>query len=187
MPALCTKASAWKTLAGTLLLLGTLLCCPKLSECASPGEHQIKAAMIFNMMRFVDWPESALPAGNGSIDVCFTGRGAMSSAIASIQGKQVKGKNITVRSVGKQGPFSGCHVLLLSETDRSSVEAILEATKSAPFMTVGEQRSFASSGGVFGFIIHEGKVRFETNLAAAQRHKIRISAQLLKLAHTVFE
>jgi len=167
------------------VLLAALM--PQYASAASPGEHQIKAAMIFNMMRFVDWPESALPNTDGDIDICVVNRGAMTTAVESLRGKQVKGKNITVRQIVKAGGFSGCHVLLLSDTDRQTTSAILEQTRSTPLMTVGDSRGFTAAGGVFGFIILEGKVRFEVNLASAQRHRIRISSQLLKLAQTVLE
>lgn len=172
---------------GMMLIASLTLLCPNCAESAPPGEHQIKAAMIFNMMRFVDWPESSFPSGEESIDICFVSRGSMSTAVEALRGKQVKGKNIVVRQVGRHGTFAGCHVLLLSDTDRSPTASILDMTRSAPIMTVGESRGFAAAGGVFGFMIQDGKVRFEINLASAQRHRIRISAQLLKLAQNVFE
>ena len=154
---------------------------------AAPGEDQIKAAMIFNIMRFVDWPESALPTTRDTIDICVVNRGSTASAVEKLQEKQVKGKNIIVRQVSRAGGFSGCQVLLLSDTERQNATAILEQTRSMPVMTVGDSRGFAASGGVFGFMVLEGKIRFEVNLAAAQRHRIRISSQLLKLAQTVRE
>ncbi len=160
---------------------------PQYASAASPGEYQIKAAMLFNMMRFVDWPESALPNADENIDICVVSRGAMATAVESLRGKQVKGKSIAIRQIGKSAGFSGCHVLLLSDTDRQTTSAILEQTRSAPLMTVSDSRGFTATGGVFGFIILGGKVRFEVNLTSAQRHRIRISSQLLKLAQTVLE
>jgi len=172
-----------------MLVLAALLTVfiPQHARAATPGEHQIKAAMIFNMMRFVDWPESALPNADENIDICVVSRGALATAVESLKGKQVKGKSIAIRQTGKSGGFSGCHVLLLSDTDRQTVSAILEQTRSTPVMTVGDSRGFAAAGGVFGFIILDGKIRFEVNLASAQKHRIRISSQLLKLAQTVLE
>ena len=169
------------------LAVSLLIHAPQQSSAASPGEYQIKAAMIFNMMRFVDWPDTTLSSNDETIDICFVNRGAMSSAIESLRGKQVKGKVVVVRQAGRSGGFSGCNVLLLSDTDRQSASAILDQTRSTPVMTVGDFRGFAAAGGIFGFIILEGKVRFEVNLTSAQRHRIRISSQLLKLAQTVLE
>jgi YfiR/HmsC-like len=160
---------------------------PQHASAASPGEHQIKAAMIFNMMRFVDWPESALPNSDEDIDICVVSRGAMATAVESLRGKQVKGKNIAIRHISKSAGFSGCHVLLLSDTDRQTTSAILEQTRSAPLMTVSDSCGFTATGGVFGFILLNGKIRFEVNLASAQKHRIRISSQLLKLAQSVME
>lgn len=170
-----------------LLLSALTILCPNYSVAASPGEHQIKAAMVFNMMRFVDWPESSFANSDETIDICVVSRGAMSTAVEALRGKQVKGRNISIRQVGRHGTFSGCHVLIISDTERAAIAPILDATKSAPVMTVGDSRGFAAGGGVFGFMIQDGKVRFEINLASAQRHRLRISAQLLKLAQNVLE
>jgi hypothetical protein len=179
--------AALRLFCGMLLIVSLALLCPQRAESAAPGEHQIKAAMVYNMMRFIDWPDSPFLGNEETLDICFVSKGSMSSAIEALTGKQVKGKTIAVRQVGKQGSFSGCFVLLLSDTERSAAASILDMTRSAPVMTVGDSRGFAASGGVFGFMILDGKVRFEINLAAAQRHRIRISAQLLKLAQNVFE
>lgn len=187
MKILSSKYAFLKILPCILLFAAMAPLCPKNAYCAAPGEHQIKVAMMFNMMRFVDWPESALPNTNESMDICVSGRGAMATAVETLRGKQVKGKSISIRQVGKAGGFSGCHVLLLSDNDRQTVSSILEQTRSMPLMTVSDSRGFANAGGVFGFIILDGKVRFEANLASAQRHRIRISSQLLKLAQTVLE
>jgi hypothetical protein len=40
-------------------------------------------------------------------------------------------------------------------------------------------------GGMIGFCLEDNKVRFEINLTAAERAKLRISARLLTLAKTV--
>lgn len=187
MTILPTKYAFLKILPGMLLFAALALFCPKDAYCAAPGEHQIKVAMLFNMMRFVDWPESALPNSDENIDICVVSRGYMATAVDTLKGKQVKGKSIAIRQIGKTGGFSGCHVLLLSDTDRQTVFSILEQTRSMPLMTVSDSRGFTNAGGVFAFIILDGKVRFEVNLASAQRHRIRISSQLLKLAQTVLE
>jgi hypothetical protein len=50
---------------------------------------------------------------------------------------------------------------------------------------VGESINFAQGGGMIGFLLEDNKVRFEINLEAAERAKLKISARLLALAKTV--
>ena len=58
-------------------------------------------------------------------------------------------------------------------------------THGQPVLTVGETEHFAANGGIIGFCLEVKKVRFEINLAAADRAGLKISAKLLTLAKTV--
>ena len=67
----------------------------------------------------------------------------------------------------------------------ADLDAALKAAKSGSVLTIGDAASFTDAGGVIQFYLEDRKVRFEINLAAAQRAKLQISSQLLKLARVV--
>jgi ribosome-associated protein YbcJ (S4-like RNA binding protein) len=46
---------------------------------------------------------------------------------------------------------------------------------------------FLESGGIIKFVMEEKKVRFEINVTAAKRAKLKIRSQLLRLAKRVVE
>ena len=48
-------------------------------------------------------------------------------------------------------------------------------------LIVGEEPDFATQGGVIGFYLDEGTVRFRINASEAQERGIRINAKLLSL------
>jgi len=50
---------------------------------------------------------------------------------------------------------------------------------------VGESEHFVQEGGMIGFLLEENKIRFEVNLEAAERAKLKMSSRLLELAKTV--
>jgi len=52
-------------------------------------------------------------------------------------------------------------------------------------LTVGESEHFVQEGGIIGFCLEQNKIRFEINLEAAEKAKLKISAKLLALAKTV--
>ncbi len=171
----------------SLLLFICLLLQTSSVAAQEPGEHQIKAAMTYNMLRFMDWPDDNLPGQAPQITICIAGKGPLGSAMASLHGKIVKSRTITIQQLPAPPVIAGCEVLILSDLERSSVSSLLEKTRTAPVLTVSDSRGFARSGGVLGFVLQQGKVRFEINQTAAQRHRLRISAQLLKLAQIVTE
>jgi hypothetical protein len=50
---------------------------------------------------------------------------------------------------------------------------------------VGEDPVFAQSGGIINFMLKNGNVRLEVNLAAAKKAGLTISSRLLAVADTV--
>lgn len=149
-----------------------------------PPEYQVKSAMVFNMLKFMDWPAE----GAQQLQLCVVGRGPFVAGIATLHGKVVKGRSVVVQqvspaSVGGQG----CDVLVFGDVERSTLAQLLEQSRTAPVVTLADTPGFIRSGGVVGFVLQAGKVRFEINQAAALRHRIRISSQLLKLATSVIE
>jgi len=171
------------------LWLLVLLCLSvsALSAHAETGEYQVKAAMVYNMIRFMDWPEDALPATASQLTICVAGTGPLGAGMGGLQGKLVKGKIIALRQLEPTAGTTGCQVLVMSDLDKPATNRLLEKSRSSAVLTVADSAGFARSGGVVGFVLSDGKVRFEVNQVAAQRHKIRISAQLLKLARIVQE
>ena len=53
-------------------------------------EYQIKAAFIYNFLKFVDWPRDALPDGSETINICVLRDDPFADALESIKGKTVK-------------------------------------------------------------------------------------------------
>ncbi|MDD2499572.1 MAG: YfiR family protein [Geobacter sp.] len=169
-----------------LLVLVCLISCVQTAY-ADLSEYQIKAAMIYSMTRFMDWPDDALPASTPQFTICIVGKGGLGAAVESLQGKQVKGKQITIHQNTPNNSLAACQVLVLSDLDRNATSGLLDRSRSSALVTVADSPGFARAGGTVGFVLHNGKVRFEINQGAAQRHRIRISAQLLKLAQIVQE
>jgi len=159
---------------------------PVCAQSTSLNEYQIKAAMIFNMAKFTDWPSESIPATSEHFSICIYGRGPLRDAVEELQGKPIRGKILSVRRVGHPMDVTNCQILL-NESERRHTVSLIEKTKTYPVLTVSDAPGFAKIGGIVGFVMREGKVRFEINPAAAQRHRIRISSRLLQLSLIVHE
>jgi len=168
-------------------LVALLLHWPATAPCAPIEEHQIKAAMLFNMIRFIDWPENGGSNGSKLITICIHGKSPLTDALRKLEGKQIRGKTIAISQARESANYQSCQLLAAGQKDHQLLQAALAQTRSLALLTVGEARGFAESGGVIGLFIRNERVRFEINLAAARRHKLRISSKLLKLADHVYE
>ncbi len=150
---------------------------------SAASEYQIKTAMIYNMAKFTDWPADSIQADKFLI--CILGKGRLVKAVETLQGKQVRGRTIAVRTIAQASEAINCQILVLTETEQRQIVEVLLKTQQYRLMTISDEDGFAKAGGVVGFCVEDGKVRFEINQTAAKRHKLRIDAQVLKLARIV--
>jgi hypothetical protein len=65
------------------------------------------------------------------------------------------------------------------------MRAILDKTVALPILTVGEDAVFAQNGGIINFVLKNGNVRLEIDLAAARKAGLAISSRLLAVADVV--
>ncbi len=156
------------------LLAGGVLAAPV-------DEAQVKAAFVFNVMRYVDWPEGALPPGS-PLTVCRVGAEELSRALSMLEGRQVGGREIRLRTVDNDP--AGCQVLVLPE---GAGRSLLARVQGRPVLTVGEGWDFLEDSGMVAMVVVDGKLAFGANLEEARRANLRLSAQLLKLARRVVD
>jgi hypothetical protein len=141
-----------------------------------PIEYQVKAAFLYNFVRFVEWPGPSLA---GPLTICVAGRNPLGTFLEdTVRGEIVAGRAIATRVVLE--PESDCHVVFVPMGAASA--AYLRAARNTPTLTVGESPSFIEMGGIINFVMDGGRVRFEINPQAADRAQLRISSRLLQLA-----
>lgn len=158
-----------------------------LSRLADTTEYQVKAAFIYNFVKFVQWPADAfLEKAGASISLCILGRDELGDALEGLNGKSAQGRIFSVRRIDRPGEADRCQVLYLCRSERERMRAILKGIK-AGVLTIGDMKSFASAGGIINFVLTQKKVSFEINVEAAEKAGLKISSQLLKLAKIVKE
>ena len=171
----------------TALLIGALavLTTAAYAQRASSREYAIKAAFIYNFAKFVDWPAQALPESKRSIVIGVLGANPFGSSLASINGKTVKGRTLVVKRVGSLQEARTCQILFISSSEQGRLQAVLKDLGNSSILTIGEMKGFARSGGIINFTKAGSRIRFEINTSAAERARLTISSQLLKLAKVV--
>jgi hypothetical protein len=152
------------------------------------GEYELKAAILYNLTNFVEWPVSAYPDSSAPTIVCVLGRdpfgGALTNSIAKEAGK---GRPVDVRRVQPGKEIRDCHVLYISSSERKTVGQIFSTLKGTNVLTVGEMSQFAANGGMVQFTLVDRQVQFEINVDAASHGELKISSRLLALARIVHE
>ena len=148
-------------------------------------EYTLKAALVLNFARFTEWPADVFDRLSGPFRLCVHGDTDVQQAFASLEGKKVGDRQMSIKRINRLWNVQGCHVLFVSGTDRGRLRRVFSAIEGQPVMTVGEMRGFAKSGGTINLVIEDNKIRFQINLEAARRAGLTISSRLLKLATIV--
>jgi hypothetical protein len=152
----------------------------------SAGEYELKAAMLYNLTNFVDWPDSAYPDPRLSLHLCVLGKDPFGNALTfTVSNKPASVKPVSIRYLQSDREFGGCHILYISSSERGSATQIFSTVNGSGVLTVGEMTQFAAHGGMIQFSLEDRRVRFDINLDAASRSGLRISSKLLALAHVV--
>ncbi len=166
------------------LLMGAVLADPAaLSEDRIVREHDLKAAYIYNIIKFVDWPESA--RHDPELRIGIIGADPFGSSIEIIKGKIVGKRRITVLRSQNLQTLKHCHALFISRSESRQVEWIARNASSLNILTFGDTAGFASRGIIVNFFLQDNKLRFEINIDAARRAGLAISSQVLKLGRIV--
>ena len=141
-------------------------------------EYQVKAAYLFNFVKFIEWPAGA---ASGPITICLAGRNPFGDLLAqTLRDETVGGRPLASRVI--HTPEPGCHVVFLPEGVAAT--PYLRAARDSPTLTVGEASGFISQGGIVNFILEDGSVRFQISPRAAENAELRISSHLLRLARS---
>ncbi len=150
-------------------------------------EYVLKAGYIYNFTKFIKWPEEASgEIENGGLNFCLIGEDPFGNILDQLA-KKLKKKN-RVLVVTPQVSFKDmpqCHVLFVSQSEKSNVNQILLRVRKYPVLVIGDTPSFAEKGVGINFFLEKNKIRFEINREALKRAGFLVSSELLNLAKIV--
>ena len=189
----------------TLFCLAFGVALPVRADSEKSKEYQIKAAFIYNFLKFVDWPKDKNAETNKPIMIGIIGSQEFIDAFDFIKEKKMNDRDISIKYFAgyekqkdtddrqwdkKMDALKVCHVLMFCNSDSVSVQdsaQIVEALRGLPILTIGETDGFLESGGIINFVMEEEKVRFEINNTAARKARLDIRSKLLRLAKKVID
>lgn len=170
-----------------LVLLMSLKPWPLFAQNMATQEYQIKAAFLYNFALFIEWPEDAFKSGGIPFTIGILGNHSFGDSLEKLKGKTIRKRPVIVKQIGSIDNMGVCHLLFVSTSEKIRLPEILAVTKKRPVLTVSDLDGFYKAGGIINFIDMDGKMRFDINLKTAQLAGLKISSQLLKLAHDIVE
>jgi hypothetical protein len=173
---------------GWCLLLVFILCAATgvAAEVAPPSESQVKAACLFSLSKYVEWPAPRFPDKASPIVLGLHGEDRLGNDLGHLVAtKLIDNRKVMLNRGAAAAEWRDCHILFISASETQRLPEILSKLNGIPVLTVGESPGFLEHGGIINFVMKERKVRLEVNLAAAEKAGLKISARLLAAADVV--
>ncbi|NNJ91165.1 MAG: YfiR family protein [Gammaproteobacteria bacterium] len=144
-------------------------------------EYKVKAAFIFKMAKFIEWPANS----HTDFGLCVLGDDRFGKEFDDFESRKISSLNIKVRRYNQSASVDkGCNILYISESKRPFLSEILDEFKSYPVVTISDMRDFAERGGMIELTSGK-KLGFIVNLKSATKAGIKIAAPLLQLATVI--
>lgn len=176
--------ATWPGVAGALLF--AMVAFAGRARAQAPDEALVKAAFVYNFLKFVDWPAAAFPKLDDPLVVAIVGDGATADAVErSLATRQVGDRRIVIRRQKWNQSLAGVHAVFVSEDDSKKLRQVLDAAADSGVLSIGEGEDFASRGGVIGLLMEGLRVRFDIDTGVADAARLRVSSKLLALGRVV--
>ena len=149
-------------------------------------EFEFKAAAIYNIIAFTDWPPSSFPSADSPIVIGLLGHGPVAALLPGlIKGEKSHGRAIVLRHFDSAGEVGDCHLLFIARSAQARWTSIREDLPRKNFLTVSDLDNFAVNGGGVQVSVLNNKLRLTVNLHATRAAGVTLSSRLLRLADVI--
>ena len=159
---------------------------PAAARADQAAQNEIKANMLWNIAKFVRWPDGAFEKTRGQLVFTILGEDPLAEALAvTLSTKTINGRPVFVHFARRPQDAAGSQILYIAASEHGRMAEVLKAIEGSWMLTVADSSGFAGRGGMVDFSTEMDRVRFEINQARAEKAGLKISAKLLALAHVV--
>lgn len=181
-----SAATCHTRLVSAMVLICMALCSPLRADSAAMPVNEIKAAFVINIARFVTWPRANQT--NKPLNLCLYRGSSIGKAARSLEGKLVNGRPLHIQRAGSLYASKTCHIIVIPEDQLKSYGTELahlppRAVLSIADLTGSEHKGQAWPGVLMSLVRTDSHLGFEVNLAEVRKSGLKLSSELLKLAH----
>ena len=149
-------------------------------------EFKLKAAFLFQFIRYTSWPDSAFENERQPIELVIVGKDPFGKLLEATFGKKrLHGRAVIITRLAKVPATVRGHMLIASGLSPADEDQLVRICKGKPVLLFGDKDGYAERGGCGNFFLDRNKVRFAINTASVKAAGLSMSSELLKLARIV--
>ena len=152
-----------------------------LAQAQVHDERAVKAAFVYNLTKYVEWPEPS-----NDMVIGFVGEGSMGEVLKGmLDGKTSESRTIHVLLSPADPELEHCMVLYIADPSPKKMRAALDRVRNKNILTVGETESFVRDGGMIGLVTVGDHVQIQVSLEVTRESRLKISSRLLSIAAVI--
>ena len=148
-------------------------------------EYRIKAAYLYNLGKFIDWPDEDSMPKDAPITLCVYGHNPFDRYLDKLKDRQIRGRAIDVRYLGEHDHYEGCQLLFISALNTVWPKLLSAPPPYPPVLTVSDDQDFLNRGGLVSLVTVNNNIQLDINLTRAKQTGFSVSANLLEIAHRI--
>jgi len=168
----CVRFHNW------ILLLTVVAFLPGAAFSQERDERAVKAAFVYNLTKYVEWPQASAEMRIGYVGERVTGE----TLKKMLDGKSSGPRLIRVVVGPSEKELEQCQIVYVAEHSTKNIRAVLEHVHGKSVLTVGDSELFVREGGIIGLVTVGEQVQIRVSLEGAQQAQLKISSRLLNIA-----
>ena len=141
--------------------------------------HEIHAAMVYNFIKYVQWPEDA----GGEFVVGVIGDDNVFNTLKQwYDGKPKGNKKYVIKKLASAAESGDCQVVYVGKSKSKEFENIKTSTTGKSILTVTDGNGLGQKGSCINFKVIDGKLKFELNQGVVTGSNLKVSSQLSSMA-----
>jgi hypothetical protein len=145
----------------------------------SADEYSLKAAFLYNLAKFLDWPPEKFKRDDSPLIIGVDGDGAFERFSAVVRDKIIAKHRVEVRRIKNDSDIQDCHILFFTRSPSEPIEVRLNLANKSAVLTVGETDKFLESGGMIRFYLEGDNLRLEIDRVSVRQAALGINANAL--------
>jgi len=145
---------------------------------AQEDERAVRAAFVFNLTKYVSWPQP-----HNRLVLGVVGQGSMGAVLKQVlDGKVSDGRRIVVVLHPSDAELRDCDLLYVEESSQVTIRSILDRIRSRSVLTIGDADQFTRTGGMVALVRSGDQIEIHVNLDTLRGRQLEMSSRLLSLA-----
>jgi hypothetical protein len=142
--------------------------------------HEIHAAMIYNFIKYVQWPNEGEP---GDFVVGVMGEDDVFNTLKTwYDGKPKGSKKYVIKKLSSPADAANCQVVYLGKGKSKEFENIKSNVSGKSILTITDGNGLGQKGSCINFKVVDGKLKFELNQGTVSSANLKVSGQLSSMA-----